>query len=719
MAQGDKDKAAWSVLVYMAGDNNLTEDMAWGLQELKKKAGELEASKPLPKDRINVVAHFDPRSSRSRRYEFAPPSRINQPPPQASEDGNLHSYEAMIYTRGNNGAGNGQPGAAGQAYSGAGAGRTNPLRIFVGEQVAASHSADNHFLVLSGHGSGAVGDFLPDSDPPTSLSIPELAQILAAAREDARKEYELPPDFRIAILGMDSCLMSNAEVCFEIRDHAEYVVASEGWVANAGWPYHRVLEACLDGAVTDRGAEWVARRVAKLYSDFYRDYEISGISTDIAVCSLKALREGEASVHEGLQSFSHTCIQSFDAVFVRDALARQGIDKVVKGDVVPLLAAEIARLLKKPELQLSLKDGSKKAPAELHSIREFLTLSGTQRRAVREFVESYSGIYGLGDDGVAKSIAENWEKLEGEFRNPTSASMALGLVRLLREFDPGVLRALGEIEDQEREGKPEAKQARALLQKLHQVQWVLELDHFAKGIVKNVQGDVELLSAVVASRWRAQSFKGGVYVDLLDLCRCLGEAVGGERMKQVCDGVVSSFKPVVLESMHTGTASQHASGLSVYFPCQATDYSSKYDNLEFARKTGWGRLVRAYLRATRRERRDERANWADIEKQVVRFGQSEVDPLETDGIEARIVGVISPAPAGVGAARTDGKQGIEGKIRQGIEGKIKSGIEGKIKGEAERLVWGNPPDGFFRSVSLRNGAAASRIDDTSAPPPGQ
>jgi hypothetical protein len=71
---------------------------------------------------------------------------------------------------------------------------------------------------------------------------------------------------------MDSCLMSNAEVCCEVAEHADYLVASEGWVANAGWPYHRVLEACLDPRERSFWTPKRSRRASRRnFAAFYRD----------------------------------------------------------------------------------------------------------------------------------------------------------------------------------------------------------------------------------------------------------------------------------------------------------------------------------------------------------------------------------------------------------------------------------------------------------------
>jgi Clostripain family len=713
----ERETAAWTVLVYMAGDNNLTEEMAWGLQELKKTAARLEARPGLaPQDRINVVAHFDPRGSRSRRYDFVPRSVFNGIAPEPCRDGDLHLYEAMIHTRrsvATRTPGNGPRAATGASLD-------SPLRDFVTEQVDRLPPAKRFFLILAGHGSGAVGDFLIDSDPRTALSIPELALILG----DARKAYALSPiaegqgERRIDILGMDSCLMSTAEVCFEIREDADYLVASEGWVANAGWPYHRVLEACLEPESdrADQKPGEVAERVAINYASFYQDYEIAGMSTDVAVCRLEAFRaQDEGSLVGRLQALSRACAEAFDTVLVRDVLSRTAIEDDKAKDLVGELCAEIAALVtdtddERASLISRLVNGSELAREQVKQVPELgNSMSASQRKAVTELVEAHGRLLGLSDQDLEKEITKSWHALADVFTTPQPSSVALAAVRLLREFDPGILEALGLIEAQQREGRPGAKQARAILQKLHQVRWLREL-RAVVGELKGGHDDVQLLNAVVASRWRAQSFKGGVYVDLFDLCRCLVDRLDGHRAAEVCEGVGAAALGAVPISRRTGAASQHAHGLSVYFPCHTADYAPAYDNLEFAKKTGWGRLVRAYLRATRRDRRDEEQKWANAADHVLRFGQSEVDPLEADGIEARIVGVIAPTTneptrttREVAGAAHNGKVrlGTETKIRLGTETKIRAGTEAKIRGEGGFFEWGNPPDGFFRQAEDR------------------
>jgi len=608
--------------------------------------------------------------------------------------------------------------------------------------------AKGYFVVLSAHGRGAVGDFLTDLDPRTSLSIPELARILAEGREEyARRHDQKPEDIRISVLGMDSCLMSNAEVCFEIRDHAEYIVASEGFVENTGWPYHRVLEALLDreSGKPDLKTRSVALSVADHYSAFYRDQEIAGVSTDIAVCNLDAFRRtDDESLVSAVRMFSKECIPRLEAVYVHLALARpHRAAEAARGRVaLAKLSHKIAQDLGlRPQEGRKLADnlinGSERARKVLTNApwRDFLT--GSQIEALRQLLDSMEDRYEANEKTFTSRIEAASEGLPTELANPSSWANVLAAARVLREFDPGVQQALLLIDARDAQGDPMGKTARARLLKLHHVRWWLDLYELSERVThdegKPEALDFHLRDALVSARWQAQSFKAGIYVDLADLCRILDPRVSGDAVRRLCRSVYravegSGEKSAVVQSRYTGPAFQHAHGLSVYFPFAAEDYTSEYENLEFAEQTGWGRFLRAYLRVTRRDRRDESKHWAKPGDSILRLGDLEVDPLEEDGIEAKIAGVKGPLAeedqcrahkvkagtrkqvraggegkiraGGEGKIRAGGegkiRAGGEGKIRAGGEGKIRAGGEGKIKGEGILTVWGNPPDGFFR-----------------------
>jgi len=101
--------------------------------------------------------------------------------------------------------------------------------------------ATRYFLIMSGHGSGITDDFfLKDEDSMDSLTIGELrtalkdiAKIIRAKTGDRSR--------KIDIVGMDACLMSMGEIAYEIRKHADVLIAAEGLEAEFGWPYRRIL----------------------------------------------------------------------------------------------------------------------------------------------------------------------------------------------------------------------------------------------------------------------------------------------------------------------------------------------------------------------------------------------------------------------------------------------------------------------------------------------
>jgi hypothetical protein len=337
----------WTVLVYLAGDNNLPEEMVWSLQEMKKASADAAIHNTL-----NLVALFDPPGENPRRYEIV----VDGKHPNEEGDGKLATLTAkkleydedaiLEILRGQvasecvaalnlDQAKSSELAKALENYASVAAGSAatilnadrdaaalaNVARLlapqlgarlrfisrdntvsalvnrFLVEQVDELSPTHQYAIILSGHGSGAVGDFLTDSDPKSAVSIPKLGRILGKVQSRLPEGVQ-----KIQILGMDSCLMSTIEVAYEVQGSVQYLVASEGSVLNAGWPYQRVLEAFAASAagVGDKPlARVVAEDIADNYIRFYRDYEVAGVSTDIAVCALDQIGAPENEPEEG------------------------------------------------------------------------------------------------------------------------------------------------------------------------------------------------------------------------------------------------------------------------------------------------------------------------------------------------------------------------------------------------------------------------------------
>lgn len=312
------DKLNWTVMVYLAGDNNLADECVYALTEMK--AANVS-------DRIKVIAQFDPngRKVKTRRFVInrpetaaatlgAPSDRPNGANPGAKpkrnsiltdaletlEEGTVKFPGRADYAR---------RGAAVHAGTGAAiaaavleaeddedvdpdesdTGDPKPLFDFISWSVE-HHPADHYMLILGGHGSGVQEEFLRDNSSKGTLSIAELGQVFAAVRSELKTKGGDP--LVIDILGMDSCQMSMTEVCYELQGNIKYMVSSESYGPQAGWPYRPILEQ-LDaeiGSSGDATAEKLASAIVNEYVNFYVEYSgTDGLSVDISMIDVGSI----------------------------------------------------------------------------------------------------------------------------------------------------------------------------------------------------------------------------------------------------------------------------------------------------------------------------------------------------------------------------------------------------------------------------------------------
>ncbi len=159
---------------------------------------------------------------------------------------------------------------------------SNPdvLEEFLQSNIDANSAKNtNQLVILSGHGSGAVGPFLKSSNPPASLKVTDLRKIFRNVRKTLRRNID--------IVMMDSCVMSMAEVAHELSGFANLLIGAEGFELSTGWPYHRILEALNAASQKETDSVTLARELVGEYVRYYSDYAVGGVSVDQAVCDLK------------------------------------------------------------------------------------------------------------------------------------------------------------------------------------------------------------------------------------------------------------------------------------------------------------------------------------------------------------------------------------------------------------------------------------------------
>ena len=237
----------WTIMAYLAGDNNLSEEMVASLKGMQAVGDSKNVALLALFDSINPLT---PTSV----YEFT----------AATVKGDLTTSEINDSTT--------------QQFSKPAASKSDAIERFV-KWAAARQPADNYVLILSGHGDGFQGKtLLLGKDAREPLTTRQLGKSLKNLSKSAlRKNF--------AILGLDACTMSMTEVAFELRDSTDILVSSEGTVAQAGWFYQPMLQDFVASNGSKTAEEYAANFVSQYVAANY-DYTFGGRSVDLSALNL-------------------------------------------------------------------------------------------------------------------------------------------------------------------------------------------------------------------------------------------------------------------------------------------------------------------------------------------------------------------------------------------------------------------------------------------------
>jgi hypothetical protein len=275
-----EDKAKWTFMVYLAGDNNLSDAGERDLGEMRQIGST---------DEVNVVVEFDRIGSdhETERYlilrdgvdePVEPLGETDCGDPQvlldfvrwAAQEYPAERYALILWNHG----GGWEPSEIERIVRSVGTpdyskaesterGSSSLGRAFFRtswEQIMSLESVQDR-AICSDDGSGH------------SLDTIELGKVLEQAAETLGQPLDL--------LGMDACLMSNLEVAYQARPFVKYVVASEESEPNNGWPYDRVLGYLVENP--DAETADLAKHIVKAYVDSYTEIDYSGAVTQSAL----------------------------------------------------------------------------------------------------------------------------------------------------------------------------------------------------------------------------------------------------------------------------------------------------------------------------------------------------------------------------------------------------------------------------------------------------
>lgn len=224
-AVGNSRQAKWTVLVYLALDNDLDRHMLANVNEMESVGGSRD---------IRVVAQLDTwrrrvhGSTTAKRLLIAKdiqPQEITSP---VVEDlGEVDMTDPKV------------------------------MSDFVIWGVK-NYPADRYFLVLADHGCGSKG-FCQDYTNKSKKYHMPLGDLFAALTR-ASKETGIG---KFNLIGFDACVMAVLEVDFILQDFACYRVASEDAGPIVTWPYDRILNALTRRP--DMSARELGRNVCEAY----------------------------------------------------------------------------------------------------------------------------------------------------------------------------------------------------------------------------------------------------------------------------------------------------------------------------------------------------------------------------------------------------------------------------------------------------------------------
>ena len=249
------ERANWTVLVYVMGDNDLESFAVGDIFEMAE-AGSNE--------HLNIVSLID------RHPEYSD----DEMGPLGNFEGTqlIHVGEEEIL----------QSVDLGEVNTGS----ADELAGFVTAGIQ-QFPADHYALIIWDHGAGWPGMGPDETDGEDILTLPEIGEGIAAGLDAAGVD-------RLDLIGFDACLMGTFEVAHAMRDLADVMVASEELEPGHGWDFSS-LEILRSG--DDVSAGELATTIVDTYEAHAKDFG-TALEITLSAVDLTKLDELDAALRE-------------------------------------------------------------------------------------------------------------------------------------------------------------------------------------------------------------------------------------------------------------------------------------------------------------------------------------------------------------------------------------------------------------------------------------
>ena len=325
-----KEKVKWTVMVYLAGDNNLTAHCITVLQQLEavkynkdiRVLACFDSNTPWPKgsrylaingkwsendETVDWEIYNDLILAKDRGHDIQAPDFCNG---VISSNGNTPAADSMTRTDVAQGLDRFLEWATGQGHS------------------------DRYMLILYGHGPVVAGNtFLAKENPVSSLSMTDIPKVLGPYFGDKGRKLD--------ILAFQNCAMNGIETAYEVKDHVEHMIGSQGLVLAYGWPYDKIIQALADN-LNDSPSK-ICKKLLKACARHLIDFSVMDRSSEQSVCDLSRLDDAE-NITDAITELSKELKDAID--FVPAPAQRKLKDKEQKVVKYPVIcdAVRLARL---------------------------------------------------------------------------------------------------------------------------------------------------------------------------------------------------------------------------------------------------------------------------------------------------------------------------------------------------------------------------------------
>lgn len=275
------EKKKWTIMVYLAGDNNLTANCVSVMQQLaaveyKEDVCVLvcfDSNTPVPKGTRYLEINC-PHHPRNNKFQWKM-QNILVPPDERG-----HGIETPDFCP--------KEEKTDQSLKAEPVERTDVaegFKRFLDWAVTHHSNSDRYMLILYGHGPVVAGKtFLARENPPSALSLEQLHKVLNS---------HFGPDHKrkLDILACQNCVMNGVETAFALKDHADFMIGSQSLVLADGWPYERILKEVMQNVNED--PKEIGRKILKACAIHLLDFSLMDRSSEQSICDLTRLNNND------------------------------------------------------------------------------------------------------------------------------------------------------------------------------------------------------------------------------------------------------------------------------------------------------------------------------------------------------------------------------------------------------------------------------------------